>query len=65
MLQGHGLAVLPRYFVAADLKAGRLKRIMSKVPMRRDQFRLVWRRDHPKAQALQLLGMELRKLPLR
>lgn len=65
MLQGKGLAVLPRYFVSVDLKLGRLKGIMGRVPMRLDHFRLVWRRDHPRAGALQQLGAELRKLPLR
>jgi len=65
MLQGAGLAVLPRYFVADDLKAGRLKRILKDIPLRTDHFRLLWRRDHPKARALQRLGTDLRRLPLR
>ena len=65
LLQGNGLAVLPRYFVAEDLAQGRLRRVLRRVPLRTDHFRLVWRRDHARAEALQALGLELRKLPLR
>ena len=65
LFQGKGLAVLPGYFIALDLQHGRLKRVMGKVAMRTDYFRLVWRRDHARAEALLRLGLELRELPLR
>jgi DNA-binding transcriptional LysR family regulator len=58
------VAVLPSYFIRADLAARRLVRLMPRVAPRSDSFRLVWRHDHPrKAQLLQLAD-ELRRHPL-
>ncbi len=65
VLQGRGVAVLPAYFVAADLQAGRLQRLLPRTPLRRDAFRLLWRREHPRAAALRRLAEELQALPLR
>ncbi len=65
MLQGAGIGVLPRYFVAQDLKEGTLGRILPRVALRMDHFRLVWRRDHAKAQEIQRLGADLKRIPLR
>lgn len=64
-LQGRGLAVLPSYFVEADLKAGRLVRVLPRLPLRSDAFRLLWRRDHLRAPALRRLAEELRAMPLK
>jgi LysR family glycine cleavage system transcriptional activator len=63
-LQGAGVAVLPRYFVDADLRARRLVRLMPKLPLQRDAFRLVWRAGHPRSESLRELAADLRKLPL-
>lgn len=64
-LHGAGVAVLPRYFVAADLRARRLVTILPSVRLQRDAFRLVWRAGHPRTDALRTLAAELRELPLR
>jgi DNA-binding transcriptional LysR family regulator len=65
LLQGAGLAVLPRYFVDADLRAGRLIRLMPHVRLQRDAFRLVWRTGHPREAELRALAAELVRLPIR
>lgn len=65
VLQGAGVAVLPLYFVQADLKARRLVRIRPRLPLQRDAFRLVWRANHPRSDLLRELAADLRRLPLR
>lgn len=64
VLDGAGVAVLPRYFVQADLDAGTLIHALPKVHLASDWFRLVWRRDHPRQVALECLAEELRARPL-
>jgi DNA-binding transcriptional LysR family regulator len=68
VLDGDGtdrVAVLPRYFIARDVAAGRLVRLLPKVRLRSDSFRLVWRANHPRAADLVALASDLRALPLR
>ncbi len=65
VLQGAGVAVLPRYFVAADLHARRLVRLMPGVELQRDAFRLVWRTGHPREASLRELASDLTRLPVR
>lgn len=66
LLDGGGrVAVLPRYFIASDLAAGRLERLMPRVRLRADNFRLIWRAGHPREPDLMALATELRKIPLR
>jgi LysR family transcriptional regulator, glycine cleavage system transcriptional activator len=65
VLQGGGVAVLPHYFVAPDLKARRLVRLLPRLPMHRDAFRLVWRTGHAREAELQQLGRELAAIPIR
>lgn len=65
LLQGVGLAVLPRYFVAPDLRAHRLARLLPAAPLQRDAFRLVWRTGHPRETELRALAAELAKIPIR
>lgn len=65
LLQGRGIAVLPRYFIREDLKADRLRTFMADVPLREDAFRLVWRTNHPREADLLELSDDLRKIPLR
>jgi DNA-binding transcriptional LysR family regulator len=56
---------VPAYFVARDLDRGKLTRIMPRVRMPVDWFRLVWRKDHPRQAALHALAEELTALALR
>lgn len=63
-LAGAGVAVLPRYFVTAELAGGALVEILPDVPIRPDTFRLWWRRGHPRGPALRRLAAELRARPL-
>jgi DNA-binding transcriptional LysR family regulator len=66
VLDGGGrVAVLPRYFIAQDLAAGRLVTLMPRVRPRSDAFRLVWRAGHPREAELVALAAELRARPLR
>ncbi|MBA3541600.1 MAG: LysR family transcriptional regulator [Deltaproteobacteria bacterium] len=65
LLQGAGVAVVPRYFVAKDLAARRLVALLPKVILQRDAFRLVWRTGHPLHAELRTLADDLAKLPLR
>ena len=58
------VAVLPRYFIRADIAAGRLTPLMPRIRPRSDMFRLVWRVGHPRADELLQLAGELRALPL-
>jgi DNA-binding transcriptional LysR family regulator len=58
------VAVLPGYFVEKDLAAGRLVRLLPRVRLRSDWFRLVFRTGHPATKELLGLAEELRQLPL-
>lgn len=64
LLQGAGVAVLPRYFIERDLRARRLVRILPRTQLQRDAFRLVWRAGHAREPDLRLLAGELAQLPL-
>jgi DNA-binding transcriptional LysR family regulator len=55
------VAVLPRYFVQRDLAAHRLVRLLPRVALRADAFRLVFRTGHPRTQELLALAEELRQ----
>lgn len=63
-LRGHGVAVLPLYFVARDLELGELVRILPSQELRSDAFRLVWLAENPKAELIEQLGEDLQKIPL-
>ena len=65
VLAGLGVAVLPRYFIQADLDAGLLRELMPEAPIRHDHFRLLWRADHHREDDLVRLAEALRALPLR
>lgn len=65
VLQGKGVAVLPTYFIREELERGLLVRLFPEVELQRDQFRLIWREGHPREREIELLGAELRELPLR
>lgn len=65
VLAGWGVAVLPLYFVAPDLAAGRLQPVVPSDQLGRDHFRLLWRADHPRASELEALAEALRARPLQ
>ena len=65
VLQGAGVAVLPRYFVEPALQSGELVALMQHVKLNRDFFRLIWKAGHPLAVEFQLLAGDLKRLPLR
>ncbi len=65
VLEGAGVAVLPRYFVEPDLQAGRVAALLPHTELRSDLFRLIWRSGHPLGEELRALAVELAALPLR
>jgi LysR family transcriptional regulator, glycine cleavage system transcriptional activator len=64
VLEGAGLAVLPRYFVGPDLERGRLKEPLPRAALQHDHFRLIWRVGHQRDADIRSLAGELRALPL-
>lgn len=64
-LEGAGVAVLPYYFVAEDLRRKRLVEIFPEAKLPVDWFRLVWREGHPREARLRQLADELVRFPLR
>lgn len=65
VLQGRGIAVLPRYFVTHDLTDQTMVELLPDTPPQSDHFRLVWRIHHPREEDLRQLADELRAFPLR
>jgi DNA-binding transcriptional LysR family regulator len=65
VLEGAGVAVLPEYFVRADLAARRLVKILPSVVPAHDYFRLVFRAADPRRRVFESLGKELASVPLR
>ena len=65
VLDGAGLAVLPRYFVARDLDARRLRVLFPGTKLPSDWFRLIFRSGQPREAELRALAAELAKIPLR
>jgi LysR family glycine cleavage system transcriptional activator len=64
VLEGAGVAVLPRYYVRAELKARQLREPLPKTALMHDHFRLIWRAGHPREDDLRALAEELRARPL-
>ncbi|HEU4735196.1 MAG TPA: LysR family transcriptional regulator [Kofleriaceae bacterium] len=64
LLQGDGVAVLPRRIVARDLRARRLKQLMRDVELPQESFVLVWRRDHARDLEIRRLASDLARAPL-
>lgn len=65
VLDGDRVAVLPKYFVAADLEAKRLIPLLRHVTPRSDAFRLIYRAGHPREPEILALAEALRGIPLR
>ena len=64
VLAGEGVAVLPQYFVAEDLKKKRLMPVFPKVTPLTDNFRLVYRADDPRAAIYAALATSMCTRPL-
>jgi DNA-binding transcriptional LysR family regulator len=65
VLEGAGVAVLPRYFVAADLEKKRLKQLFPATKLPSDWFRLIFRAGQPREREIRELAADLAKIPLR
>jgi DNA-binding transcriptional LysR family regulator len=65
VLAGAGVAVLPRYLVASDLKARRLEVLLPEVEPLHDWFRLVFRADDGRRAVFELLAASMKAAPLR
>ena len=65
ILQGEGVGVLPRYFVANELEKGSLVSVMDQVEPLSDYFRLVFRADDPRRGLLDSLATTLAECPLQ
>ena len=62
--RGLGIAVLPEYMIADDLREGRLIRLLPEVEPLRDSFRLMYRATSPLHESLEALAEVLRARPL-
>ena len=60
LLDEQGVGVLPEYLVRADLKTGRLVRVLPSLELRFDYFRLMHRHDDPRADLYQRLAELMR-----
>ena len=65
VVDGEGVAVLPRYFVNEHLRRGILVRLLPRLRLERDFFRWVFRRDSAKRALLLQMGEVLASRPLR
>ncbi len=65
VLAGEGVAVLPEYMIAGELRMRRLRRLFPKVALRTDFFRLVHRSDDPSAAIYAALAKLLAAAPIR
>jgi DNA-binding transcriptional LysR family regulator len=64
VLRARGVAVLPRYFVARDLAAKKLVRILPSHALLQDHFRLIFRRDDARRALFEELAAAIRAAPL-
>lgn len=64
VVDGTGVAVLPRYLVAARLKRGELREIFPNVRPVSDHFRLVFLANDPRKALFEALANTLRAIPL-
>lgn len=63
--EGHGVAVLPTYYVDGALQKKRLARVMPKVALATDWFRLVFRADDARRPLYEWIAAHMRGTPLR
>jgi LysR family glycine cleavage system transcriptional activator len=64
VLEGAGVAVLPAYYAAPELKSRLLREPLPRAKLLDDHFRLIWRQGHPREPELRQLAADLRKRPL-
>jgi DNA-binding transcriptional LysR family regulator len=64
VLDGEGVAVLPRYFVEVELRRKTLTRLLPKARLGQDFFRLVYRSDDVHRDTLERVAQFLAKRPL-
>jgi len=65
VLAGRGVAVLPRYFLAASLARGRLRTLFPRVRPLHDYFRLVFVRDDPRVATFRALAEQFARQPVK
>ena len=65
VLEGEGVAVLPEYLVAPDLKAKRLVRIFPGKTLAHDYFRLIFRADDPRKSLFHAIAKSMLRKPLK
>ena len=65
VLQGSGIAVLPRYLVEDDLNSIALVNIFPNAPIRHDWFRLIFRADDPRRVLFESIVQTMQKHPLK
>jgi DNA-binding transcriptional LysR family regulator len=63
-LGGFGVAVLPSYMIEKELASRRLVRLLPRVRLLSDSFRLLYRRGHRFAEPLNEIAEFLRRRPL-
>jgi DNA-binding transcriptional LysR family regulator len=64
-LEGQGVAVLPEFFVARDLRAGELVEICPEVAPLTDFLRLVFRADDPRRSLYTALATTMSSMQLQ
>ncbi len=64
LVEGTGVAVLPRRIVARDLRARRVKQLMRNVQLRQEVLALLWRSDHARDIEIRRLAADLARSPL-
>lgn len=64
-LAGEGVAVLPEYMIAGELRLRRLRRLFPRVVLRSDYFRLMYRGDDARAAIHGALAQWLAAAPIR
>jgi DNA-binding transcriptional LysR family regulator len=65
VVRGAGVAVLPRYMVAAELARGRLRRLLPRLTLLHDHFRLLFRAGDARRALYEGIGQALLARPLR
>jgi len=65
VLQGEGVAVLPRYLIQDDLAERRLTPLLTDVEPLHDWFRLVFRRNDPRVPLFRSIAQVMEEIPLR
>jgi LysR family glycine cleavage system transcriptional activator len=65
VLEQAGVAVLPVYLIARDLKQGKLVRLFPRVKLVPDHFRMVFRTQDPRRAFFEKLASEMARVPLR